>query len=278
MSSNIEPGVYPEMTSDEYHSLHDILGSSSIKKKCEKGVTMKAWKHYRETPFKVTDPMILGDAIHTAVLEPEFYDSRYVTWKGGRRAGKDWKQFQEDSAGFTILTEVQDERARATAQFIKQEKEDVYRILSDGQRELSYFANDPETGIPMKARADFISGNGAALLDLKSSSDITDYARSKALIDKGYAIQLAYYMRVMGLASEVKPQSAYILWVSTTGVIDAVMDEVEPRAIEWGEKRCQAALAEIKECMESGVYPGLHHRKNKLDLPGWVYEQEESAA
>jgi exodeoxyribonuclease VIII len=274
-----EPGAYPEMPSHDYHALKDVLGSSSIKKWAEKGMTPRAWKFWREQPVTVTDPMKLGDAIHTAILEPEFYESRYAVWTGGRRAGKAWTEFNVAAAGATILTTVQDERARATAAYIKDYAENIYGVLRNGQSEVSYFASDPETGLAVKARADFYgeAGDHRVLVDLKSTSDVTPYARSKALVDKGYAIQLAFYMHVMEQATGQRPTSAFILWVPTTGPIDAVMDRVDPEAIEWGWKRAQAALAGIKECVDSGEFPGMHHAIETLNLPKWALAEEDAA-
>ena len=55
------------------------------------------FKHARENPKPTTSAMSLGTAAHCATLEPERFAAEFVTWTGGRRAGKEWESFKTDA-------------------------------------------------------------------------------------------------------------------------------------------------------------------------------------
>ena len=80
--------------------------------------------HYRyakDNPNPTTSAMSLGTAAHCATLEPERFAAEFVTWTGGRRAGKEWDAFKADAeaAQRLILTEDERDTALAIAQAVR---------------------------------------------------------------------------------------------------------------------------------------------------------------
>ena len=62
--------------------------------------------HYRdavETQKDATGAMNVGTAEHCMVLEPDQFPPRYVVWTGGRRAGKEWDNFEAANLDKTII-------------------------------------------------------------------------------------------------------------------------------------------------------------------------------
>lgn len=101
------------MTRDEYNALEGVNWSNL--KHAEK--SPKHYRHEADSGDKEpTDAMLMGLAVHCAVLEPDEFARRYVVWSGpslppnyvlwtgGPRRGKTWESFRRDNAGCPILT------------------------------------------------------------------------------------------------------------------------------------------------------------------------------
>lgn len=77
-------------------------------------------------------------------------------------------------------------------------------MLSDGRAEVSFFVRDPETGVLLKARMDYVRPDET--VDLKSFSNSrrkpTDRAVFDAIYHEGYYLQAASYSRVRELARQ----------------------------------------------------------------------------
>lgn len=77
-------------------------------------------------------------------------------------------------------------------------------VLSGGLPEVSFFVNDPETGVLLKARMDYVKVN--ATIDLKTFSNTrgksTDRAVFDAIYHEGYYQQCVFYQKVRRLARE----------------------------------------------------------------------------
>lgn len=282
MSSNIEPGVY-ELTSDEYHSIDSHLGSTSIKAWLAEDATPRKWKHGRENPKPPTGSMELGDAMHTSLLEPEFYDSRYVVYDGKRdKRHTAYQAFLKDNAGFTVLTPSQDARARELARYVREEASGVYAILSSGKAEVSGFWRDKETGIDLKWRGDYVgrAADHVVLLDVKTTGDMSLRARQKKLVKPTaggpIAVQAAMYMDGHLNTHGTMPEAFSILWAATEGPVDVLMDQIPPDALEWGRKKYRKALEGIARCRETNTWPGWKQRVHTLELPEWAKKEEEA--
>jgi hypothetical protein len=76
---------------------------------------------------------------------------------------------------------------------------DLGRAFTGGYPEVSVFWHDPETGIPCKARFDYLKA--AAIVDLKSFENVfgvpVDQAVTRAIANYRYPIQAAWYLDAM---------------------------------------------------------------------------------
>ena len=85
-----KPGVYRDVPPDEYHRW-EAASNSAL------GHLMKTPAHmktYMAADYKETDALLLGRAIHAAVLEPERFEEEYGVFPGDMdRRNKKGKQF-----------------------------------------------------------------------------------------------------------------------------------------------------------------------------------------
>jgi len=95
----------------------DAVNNSSLKAMAK---SPKHYRHYRDNPEDPdktpSDAMVLGTAVHAAVLEPDrlpldfviwsgpTLPAGHVVWHGGNRRGKAWEEFKAANVGRDILT------------------------------------------------------------------------------------------------------------------------------------------------------------------------------
>ncbi len=228
--------------------------------------------HYRymcSNPPDETPAMILGRLIHTAVFEPDRLMYEYMAWEGDRR-GNAYKQFAEEAAevGRTVVKSTEWEQARAIRDSLMAVPEIAARLDDAAEAEAVLEWTDPGTGIRCKGRADWLADDYC--LDLKTTANGIEPRRfGSNCWYMGYWFQAAMYQdgisimrggdvpRMGIIAVETKPPyCARLYWLADKGLIAA-----------WDEY--QACLRQVKDCRESGVWPGPE-AEMVLDAPGWV--------
>lgn len=278
---DIDPGIYHDVPAPAYHAANNWLGSTSIKRWVAEDCTPRQWMWERDYPKDPTAAMSLGDAIHTALLEPEHYDARYVVYDGVRnKRHKAYAEFLDSLAGETVLTPREDAIARDCARYVREEASGVYTILRSGNSEVSGFWRDPETGLSLKFRADYIgqAAGRTVVLDVKTTADVSLKARRNKLAQSKLggpiAVQAAMYMDGVEACTGVRPDAFYILWVRTEGAVDVILDSIAPSALEWGHAKYRRALGEIAKHNESNSWPGFPRRIEELTLPTWATTED----
>lgn len=107
------------------------------------------------------------------------------------------------NAGKTLLGEEESTLIRRAGSVIASDP-CASALLTGGVAEVSFFVRDPETGVMLKARMDYVREN--ATIDLKTFSNSrgkpTDRAVFEAIYYEGYFLQAVIYNRVRELARQ----------------------------------------------------------------------------
>lgn len=145
--------------------------------------------------------LMLGTAIHHAILEPEsFYDLFASVPKVDKRTtqGKaDWARFEFENAGKTLL----DASDMEIIEGIKKSasgKEDLQKLLLNSEPEVSIYTSDDTTGLKIKLRPDALSLDKPTITDLKSTLDSSIYSFSRDVFKWGYDVSAAFYTDFSG--------------------------------------------------------------------------------
>ena len=244
----------------------DAVSASSMK------AYLRSPLHYRhqiETPSEPTPAMQLGTLIHAVVLEPIAARERYAVAPGIDRrtkAGKEaFAEFQASNADRTIVSEEQWDTAHMIRDQLLTDPE--YRRLFGGGGEIEYsaFGTDPDTGLVIKARADYYSDG--LVMDLKSAVDASPHGFARAVAAYKYHIQDAHYRhmfnadRFVYIAIEKSPPFAHGIYTLCEA------------SIEQGRIERRRALDGIAEHRERKVWPG--YGVQELSLPNWAFDDED---
>jgi len=210
--------------------------------------------------------MAKGRAIHTAVLEPELFMSEYVVFIGKTRRGKEWDAFSEEHKDKTILKVDEAEKVLAAAAAVKRHPE-VIKLMKKGKPEQSFTWKDEKTGLKCKCRVDWL---GDELFDLKSTSTVDARFFGNQVARMLYYAQVAMYRDGAKHAGPV-----LIIGVEVEPPFDVGVYELTEDDLFAGQELYQGFLQRVVECKKSGQWPGRYPERQKLEMPRYVFEDED---
>lgn len=273
-----EPGVYPGLPRREYDQIEAINISMLLNGR----QTMAHLKYAMQNRDEQTDAMKVGSALHCAVLEPEFFNARYVAFTGARRQGKGWDDFENSNLDRTILTLPQMTDVLHMRDSLLKFTPMKRMLESKGNGEMTAVWRDVETGIICKGMIDRVcEWNGwQVLLDVKTCLEASRDAFSKTIGNYGYHARVAWYLDGMEsiLKSKnpmgrrfffflVEKQPPHLCnWFDAHDDNDALVNE--------GRKVYRRILNQYANSMKTGEWTGypITDSPEQISLQKWDYE------
>lgn len=230
--------------------------------------------HYRyglDNERADTPAMAKGRAVHCAVLEPDRLLVDYTTFDGTRR-GKWWDEFKAVNADKEILTVAEWADVVAIRDAVRAHPVAAsYLDWGDAERTLTW--TDEATGLPCKARLDFLND---CVVDLKTSRDIGDHSFSRTTHDLLYHGQAAFYLNGVKAVTGADHPFVFIA-VESNPPHDVRVGPLSEDAIYCGGQEAARLLRLVADCTASGTWPGAYPDEDTFDLPSWFYAQGERA-
>jgi len=256
-----------DMEISRYHA-HPSISSSDVK-----AVATRSLAHWRHRKYKASPAFALGSAVHALVLEPQ---KNLVVRGPEDRRGAKWKDasLAADLDGKILLTEGDYDLAAEIASAVRAHPV-VRGWLAEPwfTAEGSFFADDSETGVSIKARPDGWIPRSGLIFDIKTTRDASPDGFPKELRNYGYDLQAAFYLRTLReagfdakkfifVAVEKEPPYAVGLHVMTD------------RYLEHANGRVTRTLEKINAAVTAGDYTTGWPMINDIDLPRWQVDPE----
>lgn len=238
--------------------------------------------HSIRNPKEPSRAKILGSAIHEAVLEPKLFKEKMVvvpvfegrTKKGELTTNMNCEEVREKSEiwhlenhGKTKVSKEELDSVQAILNAISKHTS-AAQLMSEGHAEESLFWTDLETGIDCKARPDFIR-QGHILVDIKSTEDCSPKSFYYDARNYGYHFQAAMYLDAASAVFDTVFDTFIIIAVEKTPPYEVACFELEDPFIQEGRELFYSALAKLKPCLKSGIYPGYGNELLPLG-PGMI--------
>jgi PDDEXK-like domain of unknown function (DUF3799) len=155
-------------------------------------------------------------------------------------------------------------------------------LLSRGKPEQTLMWTDKTTGVPCRARVDWLPDPGRGRLiipDFKTarSADPTSFAKSAA--SYGYALQAAWYIQgAVTLGLHPDPAFVFVVQEKTPPYLVSTV-ELDVEALRMGREKARKAREIFARCTESGEWPGYPQDVVLVSLPTWAsYAHDEEMA
>ena len=250
----------------EYRAREGI-SSTELKKIMKSPMHYKYWK---DNPDETdTSSLLFGRASHKYVLETyDFYEEFAVAPNVDRRTkeGKsEWLLFQDQNEGKDIITQEQFEQIDAMRNSAYATPF-VSKLLS-GEKELSFWGIDEETGLTIKCRPDCITEwNGKhILIDYKTAQDVENMKFCRDSIKFGYDLQLAMYRDILQQNTGLDYMVVIIAQEKTAPYVTNVF-QLSENYLEHGREVYKEMLRIYKECSDSGNWYG--YMKDGISILG----------
>ena len=265
----MNPGIYPNMPEPEYRAAPG-LNFSRLKLMAHSPAA------FRFRQVHDTEAMKIGRLAHCALLEPARFARDYIVADGpinkitGRPYGSDTKAFAawEAEQGKPVVPTALEAIFAAMRESIAADTE-AAGLLAKGDAETAIFWIDPDTGLLLKSRIDWISG--LALADLKTTVDGTSPAFCRAAEKMYYHVQAAMQIDGLKVITGKTYGPYHLIAVEKTEPYVCQTYHYGRGAIACGRARYAGWLAQYKDCEASGIWPGGSGTSKKMKLSDRAY-------
>lgn len=269
----------PDMPEEQYHSDKTAFNSSSLKKMLR---SPKAFYYdfFLGNKEEASPSMKFGTIAHKVILEGSKFVSRYVVQPdlGDMRSSKNreardaWRSEQAPDA--IIVTQDERDRLFMMIDSILGHSE-AFELLKSGVPESTGYWRDPETGLHLRMRCDFISSNLNALVDIKTTRDCQWYEFRRSVEDLRYDFQMMMYDSGIYQITKEKPQHRAWLAIESKAPFEVAVYEVPPEYESTGTFACKRVLRSLNECIKQNVWRQRQFEIEYGEMSPWFFERHE---
>lgn len=270
-------GLHFDMPEDVYHAHRHALSASGAKALLPPSCPAKfKWR--------------LDNPEHKDVFDFGHVAHRLILGRGSKIVPLDYPDFRSKEAkearvkvreeGKTPILAKDYERAVDLAAAVMAHPE-AAELFTDGEPEVSAFWTDEATGIPRRARFDWLrnvkEGRRLIIGDLKTAVSSEPDEFSRACANFGYAIQAANYIDA-AVALGLDPDPAFLfVAVEKDPPFVVTVGQLDPDSLQVGRYLLRKAIGVFAECTASDTWPGYAQGVADLSLPYWFQSRHEEA-
>jgi PDDEXK-like domain of unknown function (DUF3799) len=272
--ANRPDGIYAGISDTDYHADRTTLSSSGART-----LTVYTPAEYLEqllTPPNPKPQYDFGHAAHKMILGEGAKLVRVDAPDWRTKAARESREKAWEHGKVPML-KAQIDQAQIMAGKVFQHGI-AAKLLQAGAAELSGYWTDPDTGVRLRFRPDFLPDVGdrrPVIVDVKTSVSASPKRFAKSAADYGYHQQAAWYTD--GLAATTGATDAAFLFVVVQKDPPHLVSvcQLDPEAIDLGHRQNRAAIDLYARCKQTNTWPGYEGIHN-LSLPRWAVSHIEN--
>ena len=266
---SIKPGRY-DLSIEDYHRGPGISRSGLMEFKRS---PYHYWYKYINPDYKsepTTPAQILGNALHTYVLEPIEFNNRYfvipefnkVTKEGKER----WQKLKAEIGNKEPLSFHQYQTLQHMAASLKKNKL-ATQLIENAEIEQSLYWADPDTGILCKCRPDILRCN--LVCDLKTAQNGSPRSFQYAAFDYGYYIQATMVRESIKQLKQKTIKDFLFLVIEKSAPYAISIYQLDEASLDKGYQEFKTLLARYQHCLETNDWPA--YSIQEISLPRYVF-------
>lgn len=275
----IKHGVRSGIPETEYHSCKRSLSFSGAKLLLPPSCPAK-FREYRDNPPKPKREYDFGHLVHKLILkegsEIVQIDAPDFRTKAAREA-----RDEAHAAGKVPVLVSEHERAEAIAQRVH-EHPAAGALLQRGHPEMSLYAQDPETGVELRGRIDWLTllDERTTAVEVKTSTTAEPEEFSRKASGLRYHLQASWY-RTLLIALGICPDPAfYTIVVEKEPPFLVSVVEWDADSLAEGAARNREAIRIYADCVARDEWPSYPNNDTiqSITLPRWEFGYADRAA
>lgn len=246
---------------EKYHDLAK-MNASSLKTglvdafEIDPASIRAAYEQTRTPPSaSLQDAYDRGTLTHVLVFEPEKIVDKIAVWKGSRRAGAEWDDFESQNAGKLIMRDSDVRDVQRAVRELRRVPQVSALLNRKHEAELPVLGRVSRTYC--KGLIDSITTDSGivTMIDLKTTSKgIDEQSVLRTIRQLGYREQMAFYAHLYEQATGKPVEAAYLLFVSLDP-IGVRLVKLTTSALQWGLARMVSAIEAVEACIDADEWP-----------------------
>ena len=267
-----DDGIYPSISDVKYHADRRSLSSSGASILLKPGGPAR-FREAMDNPPKPKRQYDFGHAAHKFVLGEgeEIVPVDAVDWRT--------KAAQEQRASAHAEGKIPLLRAEVETAMLMADKVAAHPVAGPlfalGQAEQSLYVVDPETGVRLRARPDWVvQDDRLTIVDFKTAVDggaHTPVFERKAF-EYNYHLQMAWYITVAQLLGYETPAFLFVVAEKAAPYLVNVI-ELDAEYFAIGRDSMREAVRIYRDCTESGLWPGYPAIIHSGAPPAYAYSR-----
>jgi hypothetical protein len=141
-------------------------------------------------------------------------------------------------------------------------------LTAPGSPEVSAFWSDPETGVRLRARFDWLT-NGPFIADLKTGQTADPRVWARKAVDFGYDLQAAHYRAGLTATRGDEDPIFWHVLVETAAPHLVSVAQLSPDFLAIGAQKARTAIDLYHHCVSTGEWGGYPTGVHPIEPPGY---------
>lgn len=269
-------GIHTTVPEDVYHQDRGSLSVSGAKLLLPPSCPAK-FREYQDNPPKpkrvydfghLAHRIVLGDGPKFAVLDPAVHGlKKDGTPADSPRATAGWKAAEAEAREAGLIPVSIDEWSVAEAMAEKvAEHPATAELFTSGTAEVSLYSTDPQTGVRLRGRCDWLTEDGL-IVDYKTSTTANPAELERKFWALGYHMQADWY-RSLVIACGLHPNPRFVFVVQEkTPPYVVTPVEYDDEAMFEARRLNRQAIDTYVHCLATGEWPSYAVGTVTISLP-----------
>lgn len=271
----VEDCMTAQVVEDDYHADKGSLSQSGARKLVAPSCPAK-FKQWRDTPPPPKPEYTFGHAAHTLVLGKgvEILEVDAPNWK--TKAAQEQRALASNTVAPMLTHELA--KARAMADAVKAHPL-AGPLFDEGHAELSIYHTDPDSGVRLRGRLDWLRVHEGRnlIVDFKTSTTAHPIEFMRKTADYGYHQQVAWYLDlVAATVPGSDPRFLFVVVEKEPPYLVSVIELDTVSEIE-GRRLNRQAIDTYAECVATDTWPSYPNNDEVqlVSIPLWAMSDNE---
>lgn len=224
---------------------------------------------YLDSDRAETGAQRLGTLAHMAILERERFERTVQVIDGHRGTNAVKAAIAEAEANGKYVCKPQEyEDARRMADAVYKSPL-IAKLLSGGQAEQSIRWRDPETGVLLRCRPDYLRKDGV-VVDVKTYEDLSEESVQRQIAKMKYHWQSAFYLAGVNQTLKLETKMFAHVFIDTKAFVARVVVLDDP-SITLAENEIRPLINAYAESLKANNWPGYPEEILTTGLPSYAW-------